>query len=262
MWGSVLGLAFLGALNPVRLGITLLVMSRPQPVQNLFAYWIGTTLAGLPYILVPLMILHFTPIAHDLSAPATVAGSTMRHIQIGMGVLALSIAALMSIRFLARQRAHQPTPGVSTSTPTLDSETSTLISRLLGSAQAAPSAGGSAVRRLADRARDAWENGSLWVSVVIGAGCMPSVDGVLSIVAIIVASGATVGTQVSAAIAFIVGLLAVVEIILLGSVVTPVKTEAVLRLLHDWSRANRRKILIANFAVVGVLLVGTGLGSI
>lgn len=255
-------LALLGAINPVRLGITLLVMSRPRPVQNLFAYWIGTMLAGLPYILVPLMVLHVTPIAHDLNTPATIAGSTVRHIQIGMGVLALSIAALMSVSFLARQRAHLPTPSGNPSPLVLEPETPTAISRLLDRAQHAPTADGSAMRRLLGRAHDGWENGSLWVSFVIGAACMPSVDGVLSLLTIIVASGAAVGTQVCAAIAFVVGLLAVVEIILIGSVVTPAKTEALLRLLHDWSRTQRRKVLVAAFAVVGVLLLGAGMGSI
>jgi hypothetical protein len=41
MWGSVLVLALLAALNPVRLGLALLVISRPRPVQNLLAYWVG-----------------------------------------------------------------------------------------------------------------------------------------------------------------------------------------------------------------------------
>ena len=37
MWGSVGVLALLAALDPVRLGLTLLVISRPRPVQNLLA---------------------------------------------------------------------------------------------------------------------------------------------------------------------------------------------------------------------------------
>ena len=60
MWNSVLVLAFLVALNPVRLGITLLVISRPRPVHNLLAYWVGSMMMGVPYMLGPLMALHFT----------------------------------------------------------------------------------------------------------------------------------------------------------------------------------------------------------
>jgi phosphotransferase system glucose/maltose/N-acetylglucosamine-specific IIC component len=95
-----------------------------------------------------------------------------------------------------------------------------------------PSAGGSAIRRLLDRARNAWENESLWVAFVIGLLMVPSFDGVLLIVAIIVASGAAISTQISAAVAFVVGMLAVEEIILAFYLVTPAQTEAVVRRLH------------------------------
>jgi Sap, sulfolipid-1-addressing protein len=38
MWSSLPGLAFLMAINPVLLGVILLVISRPRPVQNLLAF--------------------------------------------------------------------------------------------------------------------------------------------------------------------------------------------------------------------------------
>jgi hypothetical protein len=262
VWSSVLVLALLAALNPVRLGLALLVISRPRPVQNLLAYWVGCLTVSAPYMLVPLMVLHFTPMfgsfAHDVATPGTVASSTVRHIQIGMGLLALSIAALMTVRFSARQRAHLPTPGANTSTLVPYSNTPTAISRLLGRAQDAPTEGGSPIRRLLGRAHNAWENGSLWIAFVIGLLFPPTLDGVLYVLAIIVPSGAAIGTQVGAAIAFVVGMLAVVEITLASYLVTPAKTQAVLRVLHDWARAHRRKVLVAMFAVVGVALVAQG----
>ena len=266
MWGWVLVLALLAALNPVRLGLALLVISRPRPVQNLLAWWIGCLIASVSALLVPLMVLHFTPMfssfAHDLATPATGASSTARHIQIGMGVLALSIAALMTVRFSARQRAHLPTPGANTSTLVLDSNTPTAISRLLSRAQDAPTEGGSAIRRLLGRAHNAWESGSLWVAVVIGLFSGLQADGALYVLAIIVPSGAAIGTEVSAAIAFVVGMLAVAEIMLVSYLAAPAKTQAVVQLLHDWAKAHRRKILVAMFAVVGVALVANGMGSV
>ena len=99
----------------------------------------------------------------------------------------------------------------------------------------------------------------MWVALVIGLVTAPSLDAVLYVVAIIVASGAAIGTQVSAAIAFVVGMLAVVEITLVSYLVTPAKTQALMQLLHDWARAHRRKILVAMFAVVGVALVAQGM---
>ena len=188
-----------------------------------------------------------------------------------MGVLVLSIAALMAVRFAARQRARPrgrnwaqlQTPGDNTSTLVRDSNTPAAISRLLGPAQDAATEGGSAIRRLATRARDAWENGSLWVAFVIGLAMGPSLDavGVLFVLAIIVASGAAIGMQVSAGIAFLVGVLAVEEIILVSNLVTPAKTQTALRRLHDWALAHRRKLLVATLAVVGVSLIAQGMGS-
>ena len=265
VWSSVLGLALLLAVNPVRLGVILLMLSRPRPVQNLLAYWVGNLIAGVPYVLVPLMVLHLTPMStlfrQGSAARGTVANSTVGHIQIGVGVLALSIAALMTVRSLTRprQRAHLPTPGT-TSTLVLDSNTPTAISRPPGRAQNAATEGASAIRRLLASAHNAWENGSLWVALVWGL-CSVPVDS-LFIVAIIVASGAGIATQVGAAIAFVVGWLASVEIVLISHLATPAKTQAVLGLLHDWSRAHRRNLVVAIFAVVGVSGLARGMGIV
>jgi Sap, sulfolipid-1-addressing protein len=264
MWGSVLVVALLAAFNPMRLGIAVLVMSRPRPAQNLLAFWFGCLITSVSVLLVPLTLLHFTPMfrsfAHDLASPATVAGSTVRHIQIGVGVLALSAAALMTVLFSVRRRARLPTPADNTTSPVQDSNTPIAISRLLGRSQDAGTKGGSAIRRLLGRARNVWENGSLWVAFVIGLGSGPSPDGVLYVLAIIVPSGAAFGAQVSAAIAFVAGMLAVVEIILASFVATPAKSQAVARQLHDWALAHRQQVMIAIFAVAGVSLVALGMG--
>jgi len=256
----VLGVAFLLALNPVRLGIILLLISRPRPVPNLLAYWVGCLIVGVPTLLIPLIVLHVTPMFKSF-AQDWATTSTARHIQIGMGVLALSIAGLMTVRSLARRRAQLPTPGGSTSTLVLNSTMPPAISRLLDRAQNAATEGGSAFRRLLGRAHNAWENGSVWVALVIGIAFAPPYDVVLFVVAIIAASGAAIGTQVSAAIAFDVALLAVVEIVLVSYLAAPAKTEAVLRPLHNWAWAHRRQVLVAILAVLGVSMVASGMGS-
>jgi hypothetical protein len=273
VWSTVLGLALLVTVNPVRLGVILLVISRPRPVQNLFVYWVGSLMVGIPSFLVPLMVLHVTPtfasFTKDLATPGTATNTVAHYIEVGMGVFALSVAVLMAVRFWARQLARLPAPGGDTSTLVLDSHAPIAISWLLGRrdtgggrhrTQSEPSAGRSAIRRLLDRAQNAWENESLWVAFVIGLLMVPSFDGVLLIVAIIVASGTAIGTQISAAVAFVVGMLAVEEIILACYLVTPAQTEAVVRRLHRWALTHRRKILVAVFAVVGVSMVAYGMG--
>ncbi|MGH3577205.1 MAG: GAP family protein, partial [Mycobacterium sp.] len=115
MWGTLVGLSLFLTLHPVRLGVILLVISRSRPVQNLLAYWVGCMMVSLPAFLIPLTVVHVTPtftsFTKNLATPGTVANSTARHIEIGIGVLALSIAALMAVRFAARRRAQLPTPG-------------------------------------------------------------------------------------------------------------------------------------------------------
>ena len=173
--------------------------------------------------------------------PATATSSTARHIQIGMGALALSIAALMTVLlfFSARRRARG-----NTATLASNSSTPTAIRRLLG------------------RAHNAWEDGSLWVALVLGLASGTQADGVLYVLAIVVPSGATFGTQVSAAIAFVIGMLAVIEIMLASYLATPAKTQAVVGLLRNSAGAHHRKVLVAIFAVLGVSLVAKGMGGL
>jgi hypothetical protein len=265
MWGSLLGLAALLALDPVRLAVILLLISRPRPVQNLFVCWIACVLVGVSGLLVPLMVFHGTPMFDSL-AEHSATNATVRHIQIGSGVFALAIAVLMTVRLLrARRPAQLPTPGGGTSTLVLDSGPPTAISRLLDHAQGAATNGGSAIRRLIGRAYktayDAWENGALWVAFVVGLGPLP-IETIVYVLAIIVPSGASIGTQVCAAIVFVFVMLAVMEIALASYVAMPAKTQSVLELLHDWVRAHRGPLLVAMFAVVGVSLVAHGMASI
>lgn len=69
------------------------------------------------------------------------------------------------------------------------------------------------------------------------------------------------GTQVVAAIVFVVGVLALLEITLVSYLIAPARTEVILQALHEWALANRRKILIAMLAVLGVSLVANGIGG-
>jgi len=264
MWGSLLALALVGMFNPVRLAATLLVSSQPRPRHNLVAYWVGSLNMGIPALVVPLIVLHFTPafrsFAHDWATPGS--SSTVRYIQLGLGVLALSSAALITAGSLARRRQLARSAAARDNTPVLvlDSKAPPAISSQPLPAHDAVSEGVPAVRRLLGRAQDAWEKGSLWVSWAIGLLMGPAPDVVLFALAIIVASGAAIGTQVIGAIAYVIGVLGVVEIILVSYLITPAKTQAALRLLHGWTSAHRRKLLVAILAVVGLSMLAHGLG--
>jgi hypothetical protein len=264
MWGSLLVVALGAALNPVRLGLALLVISRPRPLQNLVAYWAGCLIGAIQAVLIPLTLLRVTPM-FDFLADGLATNSVVAQIRIGVGVLVLSIAAVMIIQSLMRrrQKAHMPISGGDPSNQALDKSTHPAISRLLSRLQDTPAEGGSAFRRLLRRVRDAWENGALWVAFVIGfylGG--PEPDVLIFLFAIVLTSGATIGTQVAAVIVYALVMLAVVEIIIVSYLVTPARTQAMVQRLHDWALAHRRKILVAMCAVGGVVLVTTGVASI
>ena len=267
MWGEILGLALLVSLNPVLLGFILLVISRPRPVQNLLAFWVGCLIVNMPAFLVSLMVLHLVPtfesLARDLATPDP--GSTVQPLQLGTGVLALSIAALMAVRLWVRQRANEPAPvgqGGNTSVLVLDSNMPTADSRPHGRVRGVVAHGRSAIRRLLHRGHEAWENGALWVALVFGMAYLPPPPLVLLVDTIIVGSGAAIGTQVIAVIAFIFVMLAVFEIVLITYLAAPARTQAVLRPVHDWALVHRQHVLIALFAVVGLWQVITGLGVV
>lgn len=258
MWGSVLGLGILAALNPVRLGLALLMISRPRPAPNLLAYWVGGLTVCVPELLAPLLLLNFTSAFGSFGHGGTTktTSSTLPHIQIGLGVLGLSIAAVMAVRFLTRQRAGA---GLSGDGPSATTPAAPIaVPRFLSRARDVAPQERSGTRRLLHRAHRAWEQGSLWIAWVIGLASVP-VDGVLFILAIIVASRAAVATQVSASIAFVLLMYSVVEMILVGYVAAPARTQAVLQQLHDWVRAYHRQILVTVFTVVGVSQLAQGL---
>lgn len=164
MWSSVVVLALPIALDPVRLGVNLLLISRPKPAQNLLAYWLGCALASFVLLLVPILVLHFTPtfssFVHDLSNPATTASSTVLHAEILLGGLAVAVAAVLALRIVARRRAPVPAGGDDAWTPPAEPDRSNPVSRLLSRPPAGEGAGtGSGLRRLLHHARSAWERG-------------------------------------------------------------------------------------------------------
>lgn len=270
MWGSLVVLALLTTINPVRLGIILLVLSRPRPVQNLLAYWAGAVLIGMATLVIPLFVLHSTPassafaknFAHPTANPAA------QRITIALGVLLLAIAVFMVARNLLRTPvaagSHQRPSGDgvgTTSTLVDDSGAPPAIARLLYSTPDDDDADPKS-RRLAGRIREAWQNGSPWIPFVIGIIVVPPLDGVLFALAIVVASGASFEVQLIALIAFVFGVLLVEEFILVSNVVAPARTQAALRRLHEWASAHRQAFAAAICAVVGASLVLRGIGGL
>ncbi|WP_454790150.1 GAP family protein [Mycolicibacterium lutetiense] len=258
VWGSLLGMAIVMAVNPALLALILLVISRPRPIQNLLVCWIGCLTTNIPALVLPVVLLHRAPMFSPQAPAATAAA---RHIQLGMGVLVLSVALLIAVRFWVRRRAQVPTPAGNSSSQVLESEgPSQASSPFAGVGDVTD--GKSAIRRLFGRLQRAWDSGALWVALVCGMGFLPGFPLVFFVATTVASSGASTGTQIIAVILFVVAMFAVFEVAVVSHLIAPVRTQAVLQPVHDWALANRRQVMIGIFVMIGLLQVVKGLGII
>lgn len=243
MWGTVLVLGLMAVPDPFRLGVVLLLLSRPRPLPNLLAYWLGALATGAFAALGLLVLVRsFAPMVTERVA-SVVASSAVHHIQTVGGVLALLAAALIAVGFSVRQRTLLPIVGAGPPTVLLQPRTPTGLSRLK------------------DRVQDALGGGSLWVAFGAGLGSGPPPIECLVAFTAISASGAAVGTQVSAVAAYFVVMLAIVEVPLIGYLARPARTELIMVQLSDWMRIHRRRIFAIIIGVAGVALMTGGIGA-
>jgi hypothetical protein len=242
MWGMVLLMGFGSILDPMRLGISVLLVSRPRPVLTLFAFWLGGMTTGVTVALVMLLVLRDVAASVGRWVTAMSANALVGPLQIGAGVLVLLLGARMAVLVLGSQRIPVPVGDTPVPTPPLGPQ--------------------SAITRVSGRLREALGGGHLWVAFVVGLGsATPPVETVV-VLAAILASGAAVGTQFAAAIAFTLLTLAVIEIPLLTFLIRPARTQAVMQFIQEWVRSRRNAIIAVLCLVMGSALVATGMGVI
>lgn len=234
MWGTVLAIALWVSIDPTRLVIGGVLMSRPRPRHNLIAYWLGGLAAGLAPGLGAFVLLHGPLLTVMEHARAAIARFTGGYFQIAVGVLVLSIAAVVSAgTYGGALSAAVPQP-------------------------TAPTASAWVIARM----RRALQGGNPWVAFGIGVvSTMPPID-YLAVLIIIVSSGAAIGTQLGAVVIFTVVVLVLVEVPLISYLVMPAKTEAAMLQLQGWAVTHRRRILIVVPVVAGLTLVSAGISSI
>jgi hypothetical protein len=234
MCTAVLMLALVAAIDPVRMGIVALLISGPRPMINLVVFWLAGIATGTAAALLLLIVLRDRILSIMRVVGSAISGSVVAPIQVTIGVIALLIGA----RLLARDHAPAGVTGGEPSIKLLEKGTRTGPQRL------------SIRRQLAGE--------SLVLACVAGVGwATPPVEYLAAIIAIL-ASRASAGAQVSAALMFTFVAFTVAEVPLISYLVMPAKTlNAVLR-LHDWMSARRQAILAAVVGAVGVLLVVAG----
>ncbi len=242
MWSAVLLLGLISAIEPVRIGITALLIARPRPMLNLLVYWLGLMATAVGVAMVALFWLRdfMIPIARVVNSAAT--SLVVPVVQIVIGLLAVPTAAMIAMRSPVPQAAQVSVPAGDSFAPVVQANTPITLSRL------------------------SWthllEGRSLGMAFVAGlCSATPPVE-YFGAIAVILASGAAVGPQVGAALVFALVAFVIAEIPLVSYLASPAKTQAVLLKLHDWLRAHRRPILASMLGVFGVLMLVYGVGGV
>lgn len=236
MWVSVLILALAVNLEPTRIALISLFLSRENPRQQLIAFLLGSLIVSCCFGLLALFVLQSIPFVRGY-----IQGG---QIEMAIGTIALAVAAFMAWRWKAACRPS-----------------------FAGHGSHEDFSGGAKTSRLqsfADGFQKLLRTGrSPWIAGIIGAAVgLPSPDyiGVLTIIA---TSGASFFVQAAALLTFVVVCSLVVLVPLAGLFLAPRQTLAlVVRFVA--SASSRSQIeYAALLAVVGGLLIlhGFSLGN-
>jgi len=236
----VLVMALAVSFRPVPIGLTVMMLNRPRPMQQLLAFLCGGFAMSLSVGMVVLFILR-----HTLSVTTNI---TVPKVQIVVGLLALLIAAVLSTNISARRFAPGPLAGA------------TVVGDV-GVAVVEPTPPG-ALQKLSIRARHLLQGGSLWVAGVAGLViALPTVE-YMAALAGILASGAAPAWQAGALLAFNVVAFTVVEVALVSHLAAPGKTRMLTAAFDDLIRSRRRRILAALLAAAGCFMLAVGMSGL
>lgn len=253
MWTLVVVFGLGMAIDPVRIGLAVLILSQRNPFRNLMAFWLGGIAAGVAVGLAALVLmrdltltaLHFLADVFTKFRAATVIFSGGR-LQIAFGVLAFVMLAVMTVRARAATRLSVGGADVG------GGNVATLVEERPANV----------FQRLGARSQEILSGDRLWPAFFVGlSSSFPPYEGWV-VVAVIGASGTAVGTQFGALMLFMLVLLAVIEIPLLCYLAVPAKTHAVMERVHGWMRTYRLQISQAIISCTGVILLFQGVTSL
>lgn len=250
MWTFVLICGFGMAIDPVRLGLAVVLLTRRRPMLNLFAFWLGGIIAGVGVAVGVLLLMREAALVaiRNVGVAISQVRSTIfflegARLQITLGILALVVLAVMTAR--ARAAAQVPAAAVPAGGATGD----TLVEERPRSI----------FQRLGARTQEMLNTDVVWPAFVVGlASSFPPYEGVV-LLAFIMASGAAITTQLLAFILFTLMVLAVIEIPLVAYLAKPDQTLALMLRLQHWLRTYRQQIMQVSFGGTGLILLTQGL---
>ena len=235
-------LSLLAAVDPVRIGITALLISRPRPMLNLLAFWLGGIVTGIGVALAVVLFLRDFTLSVMRAVISATSSPIVAYAQVALGMLGVSCAVLLVARSWLRQHSPVPVTGVDSSVLQLEANTAATAGRM--------------------SIRHRLEGGSLTVAFAAGAAlATPPVEYMAAILAI-VASEPAAPAQFGAALLFTVVAFTVVEIPLVTYLTAPAQTLAVVRRMNDWIRERRQAIPGLVVGALSLLLLASGMGKV
>lgn len=237
MWTSVLVLALALNFEPTRFALVPMLLSRRNPVMQLTAYVIGATTVNLFFGLLILFVFRRNPLGSN--------ASTGGWVQIVVGLLALTIASIMAVRWkLARRKASVGQEPTATSSPDDPEKTSGVDKVFVGAR---------AILR---------KGGSPWFAGLLGMGVgLPSVD-FMAVLVIIATSHKPPLEQTAALLTFVFLGGFVVLAPLITYLFAPARTLERIDQFATWTKSRSQIEYAIVLAIAGAILVGVGYGRL
>jgi len=245
MWGTVLLMAVVVALDPAQVGAVAYILSRPSAMRLLVAYLIGGFGVSLIAGGVILFVLGEAGLNKSSSIPP--------EIEIAVGALALLVAALVGSgvagrlrdRTQSRRDSNQPADR-----PASVGDDRPRLEKLPG------------FDKLPHRLQDALRNESPWIAWIYGVAFgMPSAY-YLAAMAAILKSGVGTSEQISALLVFNLVAFTTAEIPLVSFAIAPDVTRARLDQLYTWTSTHQRLVVTILASIVGVYLLLRGISTL
>ncbi|QLL05789.1 GAP family protein [Mycobacterium vicinigordonae] len=232
MWCTVLVLALVATADPIRIGVSAVLSSRPRAAGPLLAFWLGGMAISVVLAAGVLFGLRDVAVTAMHRVQLAAATTTAAHIQIMLGSLALLVA--VAVVGLSSRRRTRPGLG-------------------------APGPSPSAFARMSTRANHALETRPLGVAFALGMGMLVDFRFLAALTAIL-ASDAAMRVQVGAAGVYTLIALAFVELPLISQFAAPARTDRVMAAVNQWAKARRQQVSAAVIALLGAFLMSRGLG--
>lgn len=236
MWTTVFLLGLTVSIEPTRLGLIALLITRPRPIRHLIVFQLTGLTISLSVGLTVLFVFHHSFLSDSDIRPAP--------LQIAFGVVLMLLAAVLASRIPLNRFSRQQVPH----TGGADDATVEVV---------VPSPP-SRRTQLLHRVRRFGKGESSALSASIGAAtAMPSID-YFALLAIIIASKAPALEQAFALLTFLLLAGAGASIPLVSFIVAPAKTRIWVQQLSSWIRRRTRKQAGLFLAVVGGILIAIG----